>query len=85
MKIGRKRMGLLINFKGVCRTAPATPGLLKRRSRGGMRRKRRGGTKKKMERKFKELGKEEGQGTKGGCCGKTWSKFWLDQIQVIRW
>ena len=61
-------MGLLINFKGVCRTAPATPGLLKRRSRGGMRRKGRGGTKEKMERKFKELGKEEGQGnmwTKG--------------------
>ena len=28
LKIRRKRMNRLINYEGVCRTAPATPGLL---------------------------------------------------------
>ena len=30
MKIGRKRIIQSVNYEGVCRTAPATPGLLKR-------------------------------------------------------
>ena len=40
----------------------ARGGKKKRRSRGWMRRKRKGGTKEKMERKGKDLGKEERQG-----------------------